>query len=88
VGAGVRVETGYAQGRDVTPHYDPMIAKVIAHADTRDAAIDKLASALEAFEIQGVKNNIPAVVTILRSEPFRAGQVHTGLIPEVLAKKK
>jgi acetyl-CoA carboxylase biotin carboxylase subunit len=85
---GVRVETGYAEGRDVTPHYDPMLAKVIVHAEDRDAAIDKLASALEAFEIQGVKNNIPAVLAILRSAQFRAGEVHTGLIPEVLAKKK
>src|SRR6185503_19725038 len=41
-GYGIRVETGYAAGRDVTPHYDPMIAKVIAWADTRAAAIDKL----------------------------------------------
>jgi acetyl-CoA carboxylase, biotin carboxylase subunit len=87
-GDGIRVDTGYAEGRDVTPHYDPMIAKVIVHADTREAAIDRLASALEGFEIQGVKNNIPAVVAILRSEAFRAGQVHTGLIPEVLARKK
>jgi acetyl-CoA carboxylase biotin carboxylase subunit len=87
-GAGVRVDTGFAEGRDVTPHYDPMIAKVIAHAGTRDSAIDKLVSALQAFEIQGVKNNIPAVLAVLRSEPFRAGRVHTGLIPEVLAKKK
>ncbi|HUP94382.1 MAG TPA: biotin carboxylase N-terminal domain-containing protein [Burkholderiales bacterium] len=86
-GDGVRVDTGYAEGRDVTPHYDPMIAKVIAHGDTRDAAIDKLVAALEAFEIQGLKNNIPAVVTILKSEPFRAGDVHTGLIPEVLKRK-
>lgn len=84
----VRVETGYAEGRDVTPHYDPMIAKVIVHAGTRDAAIDNLIAALEAFEIQGIKNNIPAVLAILRSESFRAGRVHTGLIPEVLGKKK
>jgi len=83
----VRVETGFAEGRDVTPYYDPMIAKVIAHAETRTAAIDKLANALEAFEIQGLKHNIPAVLTILRSEPFRAGEVHTGLIPEVMKKK-
>jgi acetyl-CoA carboxylase biotin carboxylase subunit len=83
----VRVETGYAEGRDVTPHYDPMIAKVIVHAETRDQAIDRLAQALEAFEIQGVKHNIPAVLAVLRSEPFRAGRVHTGLIPEVLGKK-
>jgi acetyl-CoA carboxylase, biotin carboxylase subunit len=84
----VRVETGFAEGRDVTPHYDPMIAKVIVHADTRSGAIDKLIDALEAFEIQGLKNNIPAVLGILRSEQFRAGDVHTGLIPEVLTRKK
>ncbi len=86
--AGVRVETGFSEGRDVTPHYDPMIAKVIVHAATRAAAIDRLVAALEAFEIQGVKNNIPAVLAILRSDPFRAGAVHTGLIPEVLGRKK
>ena len=83
----VRVETGFAEGRDVTPHYDPMIAKVIAHAPTREAAIDKLVGALETFEIQGLKHNIPAVITILKSEPFRAGNVHTGLIAEVMKKK-
>ena len=87
-GEGVRVETGFAEGRDVTPHYDPMIAKVIVHARTREAAVEQLIAALEAFEIQGIKNNIPAVLAILRSEPFRAGRVHTGLIPEVLGKKK
>jgi acetyl-CoA carboxylase biotin carboxylase subunit len=86
--AGVRVETGFSEGRDVTPHYDPMIAKVIVHEDTRGAAIDKLIAALEAFEIQGLKNNIPAVLAILRSDAFRGGHVHTGLIPEVLGKKK
>ena len=82
----VRVETGYAEGRDVTPHYDPMIAKVIVHAETRERAIDRLIGALEAFEIQGPKVNIPAVLAVLRSEAFRAGRVHTGLIAEVLGK--
>ena len=84
---GVRVETGYAEGRDVTPHYDPMLAKVIVHAATREQAIDRLIEALGAFEIQGPKNNIPAVLAVLRSEAFRAGEVHTGIIPQVLAKK-
>jgi len=83
----VRVETGYAEGRDVTPHYDPMIAKVIVHAETRARAIERLADALAAFEIQGIKHNIPAVLAVLRSEPFRAGRVHTGLITEVMTKK-
>ena len=72
----------------MTPHYDPMIAKVIvhaAHARSGDRQADRRRST--AFEIQGIKNNIPAVINILRSEPFRAGRVHTGLIPEVLGKK-
>jgi biotin carboxylase len=60
---------------------------VIVHAPTRDAAIDRLADALEAFAIDGVKYNIPAVVPVLRSEPFRAGRVHTGIISEVTGKK-
>jgi acetyl-CoA carboxylase, biotin carboxylase subunit len=86
-GKGVRVDTGYAEGREVTPHYDPMIAKVIVRGDTRERAIDKLIGALEGFEIQGLKNNMPAVLAVLRSEAFRSGAVHTGLIPEVLGKK-
>jgi acetyl-CoA carboxylase biotin carboxylase subunit len=84
----VRVETGYAEGREVTPYYDPLIAKVIVHAATRESAIERLIQALAAFEIKGPKTNIPAVVAILRSAQFQSGDVHTGLIPEVLAGKK
>jgi len=84
----IRIETGYAEGRDVTPHYDPMIAKVIVRGETRERAGDGLIEALEAFEIQGIKHNIPAVLAVLRSEPFRAGRVHTGLIPEVLGQSR
>ena len=86
-GDGIRVDTGYAEGRDVTPHYDPMIAKVIIRAATREAAIDKLVEALSGFDIQGLKHNIPAVINILRSEQFRSGRVHTGIIGEVTGKK-
>ena len=84
----IRVETGYAEGRDVTPYYDPLLAKVIVHAASREAAIERLAQALAAFDIKGPKTNIPAVLAILRSEPFGSGQVHTGIIPQVLAPKK
>lgn len=86
-GEGIRVDTGYAEGRDVTPHYDPMIAKVIVRAATREAAVDKLIEALGGFDIQGLKHNIPAVINILRSEQFRSGRVHTGIIGEVTGKK-
>jgi acetyl-CoA carboxylase biotin carboxylase subunit len=83
----VRVETGYAEGRDVTPHYDPLIAKVIVHADTREQAIERVVQALSAFDIQGLKHNIPAVLAVLRSDAFDEGRVHTGLLPEVMAGK-
>ena len=86
-GEGIRVDTGYAEGRDVTPHYDPMIAKVIVRAATREKAIEKLVEALGGFDIQGLKHNIPAVINILRSEQFRSGRVHTGIIGEVTGKK-
>ncbi|HXF65718.1 MAG TPA: biotin carboxylase N-terminal domain-containing protein [Burkholderiales bacterium] len=86
-GAKVRVETGYAEGREVTPHYDSLLAKVIVRAGTREQAIAGLLEALEAFAIEGVKTNIPALVAVLGSEAFRAGRVHTGLISEVLDRK-
>jgi acetyl-CoA carboxylase biotin carboxylase subunit len=77
--ADLRVETGYAEGCTVTPFYDPMLAKVIAHAPTRDEAIAVLSDALAGFEIDGVKNNIPFVQRMLADPAFRAGDVHTGL---------
>jgi acetyl-CoA carboxylase, biotin carboxylase subunit len=85
-GAGVRIETGYARGREVTPHYDPLLAKVIVHADTRTQAIDRLRDVLADFAIAGVKHNIPALRAILDSAEFRAGEVHTGLATEVVAR--
>jgi len=84
VTAGVRIETGYSEGLEVTPHYDPLLAKVIVKRPTRDKAIDDLIEALGAFEVRGVKSNIPALVTILGSDEFRAGAVHTGLIGELI----
>ncbi len=80
---GLRVDTGYAEGMVVTPHYDPMIAKVIAHGPTRDAAIALLAEALGEFEVAGIKTNLPFVQRVLASEAFRAGDVHTGLAQEL-----
>jgi acetyl-CoA carboxylase, biotin carboxylase subunit len=85
-GNGVRIETGYAEGQVVTPHYDPLLAKVIVHAPTRDGAIESLCDALDAFAIEGVKHNIPALRRIVASDEFRAGRLHTGLLAEVLAR--
>ena len=85
-GPGIRVETGYAEGTTVTPYYDPMIAKLIVHADSRDAAIERLLQAIDASVIEGVKHNLPFVRRVLDSPEFRAGQVHTGLAAEIVAR--
>lgn len=83
-GDGVRVETGFVEGMDVTPFYDPLLAKVIARGDNREEVTQILISALEKFQIEGIKCNIPALVKILRSEEFQSGDVHTGLVNEVI----
>jgi acetyl-CoA carboxylase, biotin carboxylase subunit len=85
---GIRVETGYAEGGDVTVHYDPLLAKVIAHADDRQDAIGRLVDALESFVIEGVRHNVPALLALLRSDEFGAGQVHTGLTADVVSAQR
>ncbi len=84
-GPGIRVETGFAQGCAVTPYYDPMIAKLIVHADTRALAIERLQQALAATRIEGVRHNIPFIQRVLQSDAFQSGDVHTGLAAQVLA---
>ncbi|MDB3953362.1 ATP-grasp domain-containing protein [Alphaproteobacteria bacterium] len=85
-GDGIRVETGFTEGMAVTPFYDPMVAKVLSKGKDRDDAIEKLIGALEKFEIEGIKSNIPALVQILRSDDFCSGDVHTGLTAEIIQK--
>jgi acetyl-CoA carboxylase biotin carboxylase subunit len=77
---GVRVDTGVREGDSVTPYYDPMIAKVIAHAPTREAAIAKLADALSTAQIAGVRTNNAFLIRCLRNADFIAGNIDTGFI--------
>ncbi|TAL57072.1 biotin carboxylase N-terminal domain-containing protein [Pandoraea sp.] len=84
-GSGIRVETGYAEGRAVTMHYDPLLAKVIAHGPSRAAAIQTLREALRNFSVAGVKTNLAALDIILGSSQFRDGEVHTGLLSQLIA---
>jgi len=81
----IRIETGYAEGQEVTPYYDPLLAKMISWGTDRSQALDLLLEGLEEFAIQGVKNNIPALLRVLRSESFRAGEFNTGLMAQVLS---
>ncbi|GAB4061322.1 urea carboxylase [Uliginosibacterium sediminicola] len=75
--AGVRVETAVATGSEVPPYYDPMVAKIIVHAETREAATDKLIAALDATRVYGIETNRAYLRQILDGEVFRAGRQTT-----------
>jgi 3-methylcrotonyl-CoA carboxylase alpha subunit len=76
----IRIETGIESGDDVPPFYDSMIAKLIAHAPTRDGALDGLLEALDATLIAGVRTNVPFLANLGRAAAFRQGRVDTGFI--------
>jgi hypothetical protein len=77
---GVRVDAGVADGSVVGPHYDPMLAKVIAHGRTRGEAARTLARALARAEIHGVTTNRDLLVGVLREPDFLAGRTDTGYL--------
>ncbi|MFE2757034.1 acetyl/propionyl/methylcrotonyl-CoA carboxylase subunit alpha, partial [Actinosynnema sp. NPDC059335] len=82
VPGGVRVDSGVEDGSEVGVHYDPMLAKVIAWAPTRHAAVRKLAAALERAELHGLVTNRDLLVRTLRHPEFLAGRTHTGFLDE------
>ena len=77
---GIRVDAGVAGGSVISPHYDAMLAKVIAHGRTRAEAARRLARALERAEIHGVTTNRDLLVAILREPEFLAGGTDTGYL--------
>ncbi|RVQ69344.1 ATP-grasp domain-containing protein [Croceicoccus ponticola] len=79
-GDATRIETGVEQGGQVSPFYDPMIAKVVCHADDREEAIDGLMGALSDTEVWPVRTNAGFLVRALDAEDFRAGHLDTGFI--------
>jgi 3-methylcrotonyl-CoA carboxylase alpha subunit len=82
---GVRVDTGVAEGGEVTGFYDPMIAKIIAHGATRDAALDTLAAALGETLVAGPRTNTVFLKNLCHAQGFRAGDFDTGFIDRNLA---
>ncbi len=74
---GVRVESGIETGAEVGIHYDPMLAKIIAHAPTREGAIRKLRHALETTLVQGVVTNREYLICALDHPDFTMGRIHT-----------
>ena len=85
-GEGVRVDTGVTAGSTVSPYYDPMIAKIIAHGQNRDEAFDRLAAALGETVVVGPHANAAFLKALVSHPEFRAGQFDTGFIDRHLAE--
>jgi 3-methylcrotonyl-CoA carboxylase alpha subunit len=79
-GNGVRIDSGVEQGGEISPFYDPMIAKIIVHAETRTAAAAKLAAACAQVQVWPVRTNAGFLVRCAREPDFVAGHVDTGFI--------
>jgi acetyl/propionyl-CoA carboxylase alpha subunit len=81
----VRVDTGVTSGDEITVHYDPMIAKIIAHAADRPAAIRRMQSALRQTVLRGIPSNLEFLQAVLAHPVFAAGEADTRFIEKHLA---
>ncbi|MGD2146006.1 MAG: biotin carboxylase N-terminal domain-containing protein [Anaerolineae bacterium] len=83
-GPGIRVDSGIAEGLEITAHYDPLLAKLIAWGETRGVAIVRMRRALEEYHIGGVTTNLRLYRALMDSTRFLGGQFHTGFVEEKL----
>jgi propionyl-CoA carboxylase alpha chain len=81
-GVTVRNDTGVYEGGEISLYYDPMIAKLVTHAATREQAIDAQSDALDAFVIDGIRHNIPFLSALMAHPRWRSGKLSTGFIAE------
>jgi len=79
-GPGIRVDAGVVEGSVVSHLYDPLLAKLIVHAPTRDQALERALEAVDGFTVEGVRTNLPLHRHILTSAPFRGGDYTTALL--------
>ena len=79
-GPGVRIDSGFEQGDAVDVNYDPLIAKLVASGETRQAAIGRALAALRHFPILGIRTNIAFLIRLLEDDAFREGRIDTGYI--------
>lgn len=77
---GIRIDSGFREGDTITPHYDPMLAKLIVSGNDRLQAIDRLADALSSFQVAGVKTNVAFLRALIAHPDVRAGRMDTGFI--------
>jgi acetyl/propionyl-CoA carboxylase alpha subunit len=77
---GIRIDAGVVEGDEISVHYDPMIAKLIAGAGTREAARRRAIEALRTYPILGIRTNVPFLIRLLEHPRFVSGDIDTGFI--------
>jgi acetyl/propionyl-CoA carboxylase alpha subunit len=77
---GIRIDAGVSEGGEVSVHYDPLMAKLIAWGETRDAARRRAIEALRAYPILGIRTNLPFLIRLLDHPRVISGEIDTGLI--------
>ncbi len=87
-GPGIRIDGAVYQGYTITPYYDSMISKLIAHGSTREDAINKMRWALSEFIVEGVDTNIDFQLEIIKQPEFRSGDYDNGFLNRYMENKK
>lgn len=81
-GAGIRLDSSLYEGQEITPYFDPLVAKLIVYGKDREQARRRTLGALEEFEVQGISTNIPYVYTLLETPEIIEGRYHTRFLEE------
>jgi pyruvate carboxylase subunit A len=92
-GENIRVDNGFEEGMDIPIYYDPMLSKLITYAETREEAIELMITAIQNYEIEGVKTTLPFGSFVCEHDAFRSGNFNTHFVkkyysPETLRKKQ
>src|SRR6185369_13799554 len=77
---GIRVDAGVTEGQEISVHYDPLIAKLIAHGESREAARHRALAALRDYPILGIRTNVPFLIELLEHPRFINGDLDTGFL--------
>ena len=81
-GPGIRVDSGVAEGQEVSVYYDPLLAKLLAWAETREAARHRLVAALRQFAVLGIRSNVPFLIRVLEHPRFGDGGIDTSFLDD------
>jgi len=87
VGAGIRVDSGVEEGSEVTPYYDPLLAKLVVYGADRGEAVARLCAALQDFRVEGPATSLAFHRWVVDDPDFQAGRTDTGFVPRLLARR-